>query len=479
MVKYTLVMDLAKQFSTRLSKDRLINTVLMGDGRYFLNQYDPSKVYHIGDKIPYLTDTGELVILTALEDNITGPLDLRKWEEWDIVSETIRLYQDFIQLSWHVPKSRLNRVWLSIKKESMQDYEDLDINVDGILVYSNFIISKDRPTMTKNVIWGRVTELVAGDGTTEPGGSDEYSPRGNTKPNIYIPEANEVNRATITVSGFDIKDGLHVTYHDETNSYIDHINLDYGKSLVSVTMKPIDIAPAENDMLVVKVAPYNGSEPKVVGVYAVDKRHDGTTPVTVTFLADTRLGANYTITFEKASAYGFGSGLSLHIDTLKNHDDLKICLFKNNLKTGEPTPIADLIVDEAGRNRFKELYEAKYANGGKVPLVMGSRPEHLVNTGRHTGVTVVTDPNAWYRWFTSFTAVHASVLTPYSISPLTFNNVGNVNKAYITKRDSEEHVTDMTFKFDSRQQLVSIPTKGKERDVDGGTVHIDIDVPSV
>ena len=37
----------------------------------------------------------------------------------------------------------------------------------------------------------------------------------------------------------------------------------------------------------------------------------------------------------------------------------------------------------------------------------------------------------------------------------------------------------MTFKFDSRQQLVSIPTKGKERDVDGGTVHIDIDVPSV
>ena len=75
---------------------------------------------------------------------------------------------------------------------------------------------------------------------------------------------------------------------------------------------------------------------KVVGVYAVDKRHDGTTPVTVTFLADTRLGDNYTITFEKASAYGFGSGLSLHIDTLKNHDDLKICLFKNNLKTGEP-----------------------------------------------------------------------------------------------------------------------------------------------
>ena len=110
---------------------------------------------------------------------------------------------------------------------------------------------------------------------------------------------------------------------------------------------------------------------------------------------------------------------------------------------------------------------------------MGSRPEHLANTGRHTGVTVVTDPNAWYRWFTSFTAVHASVLTPYSISPLTFNNVGNVNKAYITKRDSEERVTDMTFKFNSRQQLVSIPTKGKERDVDGGTVHIDIDVPSV
>lgn len=173
MVKYTLVMDLAKQFSTRLGKDQLINSALMGDGRYILNQYDPTKTYHLGDKIPYLTDTGELVILTALEDNITGPLDLRKWEEWDIISETIRLYQDFIQLSWHVPKSRLNRVWLSIKKESMADFEGIDINRDGILVYSNFIISKERPTMTKNVIWGKVTELVDGAGTVDPGGWDD------------------------------------------------------------------------------------------------------------------------------------------------------------------------------------------------------------------------------------------------------------------------------------------------------------------
>lgn len=173
MVKYTLVMDLAKQFNARLGKDQLINSALMGDGRYILNQYDPFKVYHLGDKIPYLTDTGELIILTALEDNITGPLDLRKWEEWDIISESIRLYQDFIQLSWHVPKSRLNRVWLSIKKESMADFEGIDINQEGILVYSNFIISKDRPTMTKNVIWGKVTELVGGAGTVDPGGWDD------------------------------------------------------------------------------------------------------------------------------------------------------------------------------------------------------------------------------------------------------------------------------------------------------------------
>ena len=166
-------MDLAKQFSTRLGKDQLINSALMGDGRYILNQYDPTKTYHLGDKIPYLTDTGELVILTAIEDNITGPLDLRKWEEWDIISETIRLYQDFIQLSWHVPKSRLNRVWLSIKKESMADFEGIDINQDGILVYSNFIISKQRPTMTKNIIWGKVTELVDGAGTVDPGGWDD------------------------------------------------------------------------------------------------------------------------------------------------------------------------------------------------------------------------------------------------------------------------------------------------------------------
>ena len=205
MVKYTLVMDLAKQFSTRLGKDQLINSALMGDGRYILNQYDPSKVYHLGDKIPYLTDTGELVILTALEDNITGPLDLRKWEEWDIISETIRLYQDFIQLSWHVPKSRLNRVWLSIKKESMADFEGIDINRDGILVYSNFIISKERPTMTKNVIWGKVTELVDGAGTVDPGGwDDDYEfphidpDTGNTDDNTEDPSTpgKEVKKLT-------------------------------------------------------------------------------------------------------------------------------------------------------------------------------------------------------------------------------------------------------------------------------------------
>ena len=52
MVKYTLVMDLAKQFSTRLGKDQLINSALMGDGRYILNQYDPTKTYRLGDKSP-------------------------------------------------------------------------------------------------------------------------------------------------------------------------------------------------------------------------------------------------------------------------------------------------------------------------------------------------------------------------------------------------------------------------------------------
>lgn len=204
MVKYTLVMDLAKQFSTRLGKDQLINSALMGDGRYILNQYDPSKVYHLDDKIPYLTDTGELVILTALEDNITGPLDLRKWEEWDIISETIRLYQDFIQLSWHVPKSRLNRVWLSIKKESMADFEGIDINRDGILVYSNFIISKERPTMTKNVIWGKVTELVDGAGTVDPGGWDDDYEFPHIDPNIGDTDDND-NTEDPSTPGKEVK----------------------------------------------------------------------------------------------------------------------------------------------------------------------------------------------------------------------------------------------------------------------------------
>lgn len=172
MVKYTQVMDLTKSLTSTLTKEKLISTALMGEGKYILGKYDPTKIYHVGDKIPYITDTGELVILIALEDNITGPLDMRKWEEWDVVSETIRIYQEMIQLSWHAPKHRLNRVWLSIKEESMLDFEDLHLNPEGILVYSNFIISKNRPTMSKNVIWGKVTELVDGAGTTEPGGED-------------------------------------------------------------------------------------------------------------------------------------------------------------------------------------------------------------------------------------------------------------------------------------------------------------------
>lgn len=173
MVKYTMVLDLSNQKTSKITKDKLISTAMMGDGKYILNTYDPTKTYRTGDKIPYITDTGELLVLVALEDNITGPMDMRKWEEWDIISETIRIYQEMIQLSWQVPKHRLNRTWLAIKEESMMDFKDLNINPEGILVYNNFIISKDRPTMTKNVIWGKVTELVEGAGTTEPGGSDE------------------------------------------------------------------------------------------------------------------------------------------------------------------------------------------------------------------------------------------------------------------------------------------------------------------
>lgn len=161
MVKTTLVIDLVADTLGHITTDKLISSAVMGTGNVIMGTYDASHVYNKGDKIPYINDSGQLEIIVAIEDGITGPFDMRKWEEWNVISELNRLYNDYIVLSWSPPVSRVNKVWLSIKNQSMADFKDLNLGDNsGVLVYNNLVMSANEPAMTNDVIWGHITEKV-------------------------------------------------------------------------------------------------------------------------------------------------------------------------------------------------------------------------------------------------------------------------------------------------------------------------------
>lgn len=160
MVQSTFLLDLKADLRVKkqLSFDHIASTALMGSVSGLLNAFDETKTYNRGDKVPYVTNNGELVILVCVMNDVTGPINPLYWEEWNIMDELEGLYHDYVVASWNKPSLRRNKVWLAIKTESIQVAKDVLGEYAGLLIYDSLIISNRKPIMTKNVIWGQITE---------------------------------------------------------------------------------------------------------------------------------------------------------------------------------------------------------------------------------------------------------------------------------------------------------------------------------
>ena len=160
MVTSTLLVDLYDKYKDKtFTPVELTVAALFGDTRLF-QTYDPEHEYKRGDRLPYITEDGEFVIIIALKDT-TGKFNPLLWEIYDVLSELQGLYHDQIVLSWDEPSLRRNKVWLKIKDESLQKARENNIDDSlNIMVYKNFVISERTPTIfDTSTMWGKAEEL--------------------------------------------------------------------------------------------------------------------------------------------------------------------------------------------------------------------------------------------------------------------------------------------------------------------------------
>lgn len=162
MIKVELIMNLSEDLKKNngFNSNQLISAAILGSSVGNFRPYEPNHVYMKGDKVPYITEEGELLIIVAIEDNISGSFNPNFWEEWNVISECDGLYNDYVVLSWNKPHLRRNKIWLEIKNESLHDARDVLGDDIGVLVYNNLVISERKPTMTADTIWGMVTEIL-------------------------------------------------------------------------------------------------------------------------------------------------------------------------------------------------------------------------------------------------------------------------------------------------------------------------------
>jgi hypothetical protein len=157
-----MLLDLKTDLANRkeFGYDLLASAAIMGTVSGVLGAYDTTKTYNAGDKIPYVTNSGELIIIVCINNAVTGDFNPANWEEWNIMDELQGLYDDYIVASWNVPSLRRNKVWLAIKDESISVAREAFGGTDGIIVYNNFIIQLRQPTMNVNTIWGKITSVL-------------------------------------------------------------------------------------------------------------------------------------------------------------------------------------------------------------------------------------------------------------------------------------------------------------------------------
>lgn len=162
MITSSFILDLASELknSNGYTSQQVISAAVLGSLVGQIKPYQSETVYHKGDKIPLVTDDGELLIAICIVDGATGSFNSTQWEEWNILNEVQGLYDDYIVLSWNKPNLRRNKVWLEIMDESLEDATAVFGDDLGLLVYNNLIISERQPTMTDSTVWGRIDEVL-------------------------------------------------------------------------------------------------------------------------------------------------------------------------------------------------------------------------------------------------------------------------------------------------------------------------------
>lgn len=140
--------------------EQLVNSAIFGSSSGLMATFSENKVYKRGDKVPFLTGNGEILILVCNKDTVFGQFKAADWDEWNIVDEIESICSDLAILSWNEPSNRRNKIWIEIKNESLENARDLNLgNNTGILIYRNLIVSGDKPaTMNEDVIWGKIIE---------------------------------------------------------------------------------------------------------------------------------------------------------------------------------------------------------------------------------------------------------------------------------------------------------------------------------
>ena len=162
MITTQLILDLANELKTSngFTSQQVLSAAVLGSLVGQIKPYKSSMVYKKGDKIPLVTDDGELLIAICIGDNVTGSFNPNYWEEWNLLNETQGLYNDYIILSWNKPNLRRNKVWLEIMDESLEDASKIFGEDAGLLIYNNLVISERQPTMNTSTVWGRIDEVL-------------------------------------------------------------------------------------------------------------------------------------------------------------------------------------------------------------------------------------------------------------------------------------------------------------------------------
>lgn len=146
--------------SDSFNTEQLVNTALFGSYSGLMATFDKTKKYHRGDKVPFLTENGEVLILVCNKNDVTGSFKATDWDEWNIVDELNGIYNDLFVMSWNEPVIRRNKVWIQVKDESLAAVSGLNMgNERGLLIYRNLTVSTERPsTFTEDIVWGQIMD---------------------------------------------------------------------------------------------------------------------------------------------------------------------------------------------------------------------------------------------------------------------------------------------------------------------------------